>query len=163
VRTPEGRELEVMGTELAEEIARLCGQPVQMMQLRQGVFDEASVSVITTGTVAEVARASGTGVDERRFRPNVVVRTLLDVPFEEIDWVGKVLLFGDDQEGPAVSVTMQDERCAMVNLDPDSARSTPEIMKAIVRRNENNAGIYGAVIRKGLLRVGQTVRLHDLR
>jgi MOSC domain-containing protein YiiM len=47
----------------------------------------------------------------------------------------------------------------MVNLDPDSAASTPGIMKAIVGRNQNNAGIYGAVIRTGRLAVGQTVFL----
>jgi hypothetical protein len=47
----------------------------------------------------------------------------------------------------------------MVNLDPDSATPAPEVMKAIVRANENNAGIYGAVTRTGQVAVGQTVFL----
>jgi hypothetical protein len=47
----------------------------------------------------------------------------------------------------------------MVNLDPDSARSAPEVMKAVVRVNENTAGIYGAVTRTGQLEVGQTIFL----
>ena len=54
---------------------------------------------------------------------------------------------------------MRDLRCSMVNLDPDSAGSAPEVLKAVVRANRNNAGIYGAVIRPGRLAVGQTVRL----
>jgi len=54
---------------------------------------------------------------------------------------------------------MRDARCSMVNLDPDSARSAPEVLKAIVQMNHNNAGIYGAVIRTGQLAVGQTVHL----
>ena len=54
---------------------------------------------------------------------------------------------------------MRDERCSMVNLDPDSARSTPEVLKAVVRANQNNAGIYGAVTRTGRLKVGQTIFL----
>jgi antitoxin HicB len=39
----------------------------------------------------------------------------------------------------------------MVNLDPDSARPAPEVMNAIVRANQNYAGIYGAVTRVGRL------------
>jgi len=47
----------------------------------------------------------------------------------------------------------------MVNLDPDSASSAPEMLKAVVRANQNNAGIYGAVTRIGRLAVGQTIFL----
>jgi uncharacterized protein len=54
---------------------------------------------------------------------------------------------------------MRDERCSMVNLDPDSATPAPEVMKAVVRANQNNAGIYGVVTRIGRLAVGQTVLL----
>jgi hypothetical protein len=45
----------------------------------------------------------------------------------------------------------------MVNLDPDSASPAPEVLKAVVRANQNNAGIYGAVTRVGRLAVGQKV------
>ena len=47
----------------------------------------------------------------------------------------------------------------MVNLDPDSASPAPEVMKAVVRANQNNAGIYGAVTRVGRLAVGQAIFL----
>ena len=50
----------------------------------------------------------------------------------------------------------------MVNFDRDSARSAPEVLKSIVRTNQNNAGIYGTVIRTGPLATGQTVRLQEL-
>src|ERR1700694_253744 len=36
--------------------------------------------------------------------------------------------------GPSLSVTMPDARCSMVNLDPDSARSAPEVLKAVAGR-----------------------------
>jgi uncharacterized protein len=58
-----------------------------------------------------------------------------------------------------VSVTMRDARCVMINLDPDTARQDPRVMKAAVRLNENNAGIYGTVARTGQISVGQSVRL----
>ena len=160
VRTPDGQELPVFGEELAAEIGRRHGAPVQMMQLRHGIFDEASISVITAATVGEICRRAETGADPRRFRPNVLVRSTLEAPFEEDEWVGGVLAFGAADDGPAVAVTLRDVRCSMVNLDPEGAGSNPDVLKACVRANGNHAGIYGTVTRTGRLAVGQAVVLH---
>ena len=162
VRTPQGKELEVFGDELAAEIERRHRSPVQMMHMRSGIFDDASVSVIANDTIREIGRLVGRDLDVRRFRPNILVRLLRSSPFQEDEWVGGVLSFGEPGDGPRVSVTMRDVRCSMVNFDPDSARSTPEILQSIVRTNQNNAGVYGTVIRTGRLAIGQTVRLHEL-
>jgi uncharacterized protein YcbX len=159
VRTPLGEEMPIFGDDLAVEIGRQYGAPVQMMQLNQGIFDEASLSVIALDTVQEIGRLAGIPPDVRRFRPNVVVRSLRPVPFQEDHWVGAVLSFGDRDNAPAIDVTMRDVRCSMVNLDPDTAAPTPEVLKAVVRANQNNAGIYGTVIRTGGLEVGQTIYL----
>jgi uncharacterized protein YcbX len=138
VRTPDGREIGVFEEELAAEVARRHRAPVQMMVMKHGIFDEATVSVITSDTVREVGRIAGRETDARRFRPNVLVRSLQAEPFEEDQWVGGVLRFGDD--GPAISITMRDARCSMLNLDPDSARAAPEFLKSVVRVHQNNAG-----------------------
>jgi uncharacterized protein YcbX len=128
-----------------------------MMQLKHGIFDEGSLSVIATETMREIERLAGRSPDVRRFRPNVVVRLLRPAPFQEDEWVGGALSFGDGDDAPAIAVTMRDVRCSMVNLDPDSAESAPEMMKAVVRANQNNAGIYGTVTRIGRLAVGQAI------
>jgi uncharacterized protein YcbX len=161
VRTPDGEEMPVFGEDLAAEVGRRYGAPVQMMQLRHGIFDEASISVIALDTVREIGRLAGRSLDVRRFRPNVVVRLLRSVPFQEDEWVGGVLSFGkkDDDDAPAITVTMRDVRCSMVNLDPDSASPAPEVLKAVVRVHQNTAGIYGTVTRIGRLAVGQTIFL----
>jgi len=159
VRTPDGEEMPVFGEDLAKEVGGRYGSPVQMMQLNHGIFDEASISVIASDTVREIGRLAGRSVDVRRFRPNVVVRLQQPVPFQEDGWLGGVLSFGESINAPAIAVTMRDLRCSMVNLDPDSASSAPEVMKAVVRANQNNAGTYGAVIRIGRLAVGQTILL----
>jgi hypothetical protein len=70
-----------------------------------------------------------------------------------------VLTFGDADDAPAVAVTRHDVRCAVLNFDPDGGSPTPEVLRAVVRANQNNAGIYGAVTRVGRLAVGQTIRL----
>jgi uncharacterized protein len=159
VRTPDGQKMPVFGEDLATEVGRRYGAPVEMMQLRHGIFDEASISVIALDTVHEIGRLSVRSLDVRRFRPNVVVRSLRSVPFQEDEWLGGVLSFGEGDDAPAITVTMRDERCSMVNLDPDSASPAPEVMKAVVRANQNNAGIYGAVTRIGRLAVGQAILL----
>jgi uncharacterized protein YcbX len=158
IRTPDGQQMPVFGEELAGEVGRACGAPVQMMHLRHGVFDEGSISVIASDTVREIGRLAGRSLNVRQFRPNVVIRLLQSSPFEEDKWLGGVLSFGEANDAPAISVTMRDERCGMVNLDPDSAKPSPEVMKAIVRVNQNHAGIYGAVTRTGTLTVGQSIR-----
>ena len=89
-----------------------------------------------------------------------MVRSTRAVPFEEDEWLGGVLTFGEGDNAPAVSVTMRDARCAMVNFDPDAASPAPEVLKAVVRANQNNAGIYGTVTRVGQLAVGQPIVLH---
>jgi uncharacterized protein YcbX len=159
IRTPDGKEMPVFGEELATEVGRRYGAPVQMMQLRHGIFDDASISVIAFDTVREIARLAERRPDLRRFRPNIVVRLLRPVPFQEDEWLGGVLSFGEGDDAPAISVTMRDVRCSVVNLDPESASPAPEVLKAVVRANQNNAGIYGAVTRIGRVAVGQTVLL----
>src|SRR5271169_6546599 len=54
VRTPDGEDLPVFGEDLAAEVGRRHGAPVQMMQLKHGIFDEASLSVIASETVHEI-------------------------------------------------------------------------------------------------------------
>jgi hypothetical protein len=157
--TPDGRAMPVFGEDLAAEVGRRYGAPVEMMQLRHGVFDDACISVIALDTVREIGRLAGISPDVRRFRPNVVVGLRRPGPFQEDEWLGGMLSFGEGSDAPAITVTMRDVRCSMVNLDPDSARPAPEVLKAIVRVNQNNAGIYGTVTRIGRVEAGQTVFL----
>ena len=157
VHTPEGQELAVFGQELAREVGDRHGSPVEMMHLNRGIFDEASISVITSATVSEVARLAAQRPDVRRFRPNILITSLRSIPFEEEEWVGGVLWFGEAKERAAIGVTNRDERCSMVNFDPDSARPNPEVLRAIVRVRDNKAGVYGAVVRRGRAAVGQPV------
>jgi hypothetical protein len=160
IRTPDGKDLPVFGTELAREIARRYGAPVQMTHLKHGIFDDGTISVIASETVREVARLAGLSPDVRRFRPNIVVRCPRSIAFVEEEWIGGVLTFGMGPDAPAITVTMGDVRCAMLNLDPDSAKPAPEMMKAVVRANQNRAGIYGAVTQIGEVAVGQTILFH---
>ena len=161
VRTPEGIEMEVFGDELRAEMERRHGSPVEMTHIRSGIFDDATISVIATDTIQEIGRLSGASADTRRFRPNIVVRLNESGPFRENAWVGGTLSFGDPAKGPRISVTMHDIRCVMINFDPDSAQSSPEVLKAVVRNNDKTAGIYGTIVRTGEIAVGQPIRFQS--
>jgi hypothetical protein len=83
-------------------------------------------------------------------------------PYE--DWENVPPLLSDavsrTNDAPAIAVTMHDVRCSMINFDPDTASPAPEMLKAVVRANQNNAGIYGVVTRIGRVAVGQTLFFH---
>ncbi len=161
VRTPEGTEMDVFGEELAAEVGRRHGAPVEMVRREHGIFDEATLSLITLDTIHEIGRLADVTPEVRRFRPNILVRSTLPSPFQEDKWVGGVLSFGHGDDAPAVAVTMPDVRCSMISLDPDSARPSPEVLKAVVRVNRNNAGVYCTVNRTGELAVGQSIFFHE--
>jgi uncharacterized protein YcbX len=159
VRTPDGSDVELRSAELRTEIGERLGSSVELMKLKHGIFDEATISVISLATIAGIGREVGLDLDRRRFRANIVLETEVSDPFLEDDWVGHALTFGDNDAGPAVSVTMCDLRCVMINLDPETAEQDTRIMKTAVRLNKNNAGVYATVLRTGTIRVGDSVTL----
>jgi MOSC domain-containing protein len=159
VRTPEGIDLALGSAELQNSVAEKFGSAVELMKLKHGIFDEASVSVINLATISAIGREVGDDLDIRRFRANIVIATDATEAFQEDDWIGSRLVLGDNDAGPMLNVAMSDARCVMINLDPDTAKQDPRIMKAAVRLNNNNAGAYTNVVRTGQLVVGQPVSL----
>jgi hypothetical protein len=159
VRTPAGVDLELGSKELEREIAERSGGGVELMKLKHGIFDDSSVSVIGRATIAGISREAGVPLDTRRFRANIVLETLESDPFIEDEWVGRRLVFGEEEPKPAVNVTVRDVRCMMINLDPDTAIQDARMLKTVARLNENHAGVYGAVTQTGVINVGQPVSL----
>lgn len=160
VRTPDGKDLPLAGSELRELLSRRYGSAVELMQLKQGIFDDACISVIASVTIQEILNGAGRPTDVRRFRPNIVVDADGGAPFAEDRWLGRRLTFGTT-DGPAVGVTQRDKRCVMINLDPDTADSHAEVLKTAVRLNDCHAGIYATVVKAGELRVGHSVWLDE--
>ena len=162
VRTPSGAELELSGAALRQELTTAFGAEVELMQLNHGMFDEAPLSLITTATLETIAARAECAIDVRRFRPNILLETSGDALFPEDAWIGKLIVFGEQPEAPAMSVAQRDVRCAMINLDPATGSVTPQILKATVQTNQNCAGVYGAPFRCGEVAVGSRVFLLDV-
>ena len=123
-------------------------------------FDQGPVHLLTTASLRalegalEGEFASGT-IDERRFRPNLVV----DAPgddFEEDGWLGRELTVGD---GTRLRVVGRTERCAMVGFAWEELRAEPALLKGVGRANEVCIGVYAEVIEPGTVRLGDRVGL----
>jgi uncharacterized protein YcbX len=159
VRKPDGVSMELRGEELRREISAMHGTEVELVQIDNGIFDDAPMSVISRATSAAIAADAGTADDVRRFRPNVVVETTGGAAFEEDQWLGRPLQIGE--EGPQLMAALHDVRCMMINLDPDTAALDPRMLKSAVRLNENRAGVYATIMRTGRINVGDAVYLLD--
>jgi uncharacterized protein YcbX len=159
VRTPSGLCVELRSPELMAGLAERFGSSVELMKLKHGIFDEAAISVISLATIAGIGREAGLDLDRRRFRANIVIETDRSEPFPEDEWVGRILEFGDSDPRPAVSVTLRDARCMMINLDPETGEQDARVLKTVVRLHENNAGVYATVLQTGRVRVGDRVDL----
>jgi uncharacterized protein YcbX len=147
VRTPEGRELDVVDPALAAEL----GTGVRVIKQNRGVFDTSPLSLTTTQTVAALGSRVGRELDPLRFRPNVLVDA--EEPFAEDSWVGSVLQIGEMQ----MRVDLRDERCVIVNVDPATATRDPTILRTIARERETCLGVYGSTVTPGRIAVGDRV------
>ena len=59
----------VRAMKLAMHMGYWGGAPIDVMQLNQGFFDEAHISIISTATIRGIEQEAGLKLDVRRFRP----------------------------------------------------------------------------------------------
>jgi uncharacterized protein YcbX len=159
VHTPGGADLALEDPALRDELATRYGGGVTLLQNSRGVPDSAAISLLGMATVRELGTRIGAALDPLRFRNNVLIDTAGDRPFEEEDWLGRVIRFGDAADGPRVHVNRKDPRCMMVNLDPDEVTQNPAVLRTIVREREQCAALYCSVEGIGMLSVGDPVYL----
>jgi uncharacterized protein YcbX len=151
VRTPTGRTLDVVDPALAEEL----GHGVRVLRQDRGTFDTMPLSLISTRTIDALSALVGADLDVRRFRPNLLVEPLDDAEFPEDAWVGRVLRVG----GLRLRVDQRDQRCVMVNVDPETTDRDPAVLRAIARHRQACLGVYGSTVRPGRVAVGDPVLL----
>jgi uncharacterized protein len=153
VTTPEGRELAVSDPELARELAERSGRPVHLHRDHRGTFDAFAVSLVSLQSLRALAELVGRELQPRRFRPTIVIDAPGE-PYAEERLVGRAVMLG----AARVRVSMRDERCSVVNFDPDSAERDPRVLRAVARHRETCIAVYGSVEAPGAVRVGDPVQ-----
>lgn len=122
-------------------------------------FDAFPLLIVTRSSLQTLAaRAAGGGIDanfdQRRFRPNLVVDTEAE-GFVENAWVGRHLRLGE----ATLKVEMACPRCIMTTHGFDEVPREPKVMRALVRHNDGNLGVYASVIDGGRIRAGDAVEV----
>ncbi|MGO8819524.1 MAG: MOSC domain-containing protein [Terriglobia bacterium] len=156
VTTPGGEKWPVDSDELRRELEERSSQPLFLLRNGRGSYDAAPISIISRQTVARIAEESTTEANPWRFRPNLVVDLQEGGAFEELNWVGRILRIGETARIPIIKV---DKRCVIITLDPETAESSPGILRCVAQEHANCAGVYGTVLTAGEVRVGDRVWL----
>ena len=126
----------------------------------QSFFDAAPIHLLTTSSLDRLRELYPQGrFDVRRFRPNIVVRPeAADAGFMEESWLGRVLAIGDEVQ---LQIRAPCTRCVMPTLPQDDLPADPGILKTIVEHNSANVGVYATIVREGVVRRGDSVRVAD--
>jgi len=154
VTTPEGEVFRVDEPRFREYLEKRFGRSLQLRFSERSMMDAMPVSVLGLGTVRGLGEEVGMKLDERRFRANFYVRWANDAPYYEDDLVGRRLRIGEDVE---VQVVEKDSRCKMITLDPETAEASPRVLERVALKHSGCTGVYGAVLREGVVRVKDAV------
>ena len=121
-------------------------------------FDSAAIHVLTTATIDRLRELYPQGRFEvRRFRPNIVVEPASgEKGFLENDWIGRTLALGGEVR---LSVTGPCPRCVMTTLPQGDLPRDPGILRTAAQQNQVHVGVYANVVRGGLIRRSDPVRL----
>jgi uncharacterized protein YcbX len=121
----------------------------------EAYFDRAPLHLITTATLAELARLRPDSAFARsRFRPNFLVQ-IDGTGFVEDSWIGKELSIGSVK----CHVLDRKPRCVMTTRAQGDLSKDTDIIKTIVKNNEGNAGIELGTREPGVVRNGDQVIL----
>lgn len=162
VRTPDGDDFAIEGEELRARLERAYGRRVRLLPSDGAPYpDAAPVSLISTVTVAALGTLAGTGtaLDPRRFRPNILFTPSQPGESPEDAWIGRTVQLGTGESAPRIRIREKDVRCKMVNIEPDSRDTRLDLLAAMVRARRQTAGVYASVERAGTVAVGAQIFL----
>ena len=145
--------------------------PAELIEIGAGAppgtfVDFAPLHLLTTGTLDRIAGLSPRGLaDPERYRPNIVIRTVIP-GFAENDWLDRYVAVGEDL---ILRVIARTPRCAVPTLAHGPLPRDTDALRVLARHNrlapvadmdpEPCAGVYAEVLNPGRIRVGDEVFL----
>jgi uncharacterized protein YcbX len=135
----------------AAKVRAVAGPDARLVH--DGSRERFDVLPLLISTEAETQRL---GIDRRRLRPNLVVSGAL--PGAERGWPGRALEVGD----ALIGIYALRARCIVTTIDPDSGEQDLEVLRRIRRDFAGSVSLDSWVIRPGVVRVGDQVRVVSL-
>jgi len=134
------------------------GHSLTLLRSERAMTDCRPISLFSLQTARQLGGELGSVLDKRRFRANVYLDLENVGGFSENTFVGHKVRIGCKA---VISVLERDPRCQMITLDPDTAVTNPEVLRKVARGHDGTAGVYGAVLAEGVIRVDDPVEVLD--
>ncbi|WP_431687689.1 MOSC domain-containing protein [Hahella sp. NBU794] len=153
LQLPDGRVMSNDHPDLNQALSSLLEQEVTLVR-------EEAVSHLDAGPVHLISTSAlhwlrgllpESRIDERRFRPNILLSTT-GVGVVEHDWLGKTLSFSG---GLRLQISGLTERCVMTGMRQFELPDDLMIPRTIGEHMQFNFGVYAQVIEPGVLRQGE--------
>ena len=125
---------------------------------QRSLVDCRPVTLFSLQTVGQLADETGIDVHKLQFRANFYVDWADEGGFYEDELVGRRVTVGDAVE---LMVVERDPRCKFITIHPETAETTPALLKHVNKTRDGFAGVYAAVIREGPVRTGDAIALAD--
>ncbi|HVX47329.1 MAG TPA: MOSC domain-containing protein [Mycobacteriales bacterium] len=128
------------------------GEPTLTLRPEQDIphFDDQPLHVVSRQAVDELAgELNEITVDERRFRPNIVIDGADD------GWLGRRARIGS----ALIEFVKSTERCVMVNAAEPGIERSGEVLKTLTRNQDMQFGIYARVVEPGDIAIDDAVEL----
>lgn len=160
VETPSGEVLPIDDPALLQQLAEWAGggHSLTLLRSERAMTDCRPISLFSLQTARQLGEEVGSVLDKRRFRANVYLDLGTAGGFAENAFVGRKVRIG---RKVVIAIVERDLRCKMITLDPDTAVPTPEILRKVTQDHDRAAGIYGAVLVEGIIRLNDAVEVID--
>jgi uncharacterized protein YcbX len=135
VITPEGNDYLADSAELVDEIQKQTGKKLTVVRMGRAAYHSMPVSLISDSSIKAIEKKYGKEIDPRQFRMNVYIETEVGLPYEEENWLGKVITFGERENSAKILGFKLDERCATINLHPETGKVEAGVLKALVQEH----------------------------
>lgn len=163
VTSPDGNVRSANDRHTCRGISDVLGLPVYLERGdATSHLDSSPVHLITTAALSRLQEfLPDVSVDERRFRPNLVlaVDDAAKRPetgrFVEDTWVGHELVIGKVR----LALIKRTERCVMVNNAQSDLVYDRRVLRTVTRVNELCFGVYAEVLVPGIIRRGDVAEL----
>jgi len=157
---PDGTDYPVSSGAADSFLRKHIGLPGVRVQQEAGIshFDEVPLSLIGTATLVWLqAQLPEIGIEQRRFRVNLVVRT--HEPFVEETWLDREVRIGEGQEAVRAVFDRVLERCVMVGMAQPGLAESGSVLKRIGQRTDRPLclALGGHITSAGTMHVGDQV------
>lgn len=153
---PDGKTARGNDPTIHTELSKALNQTVTLSEEKLvSHFDDSPVHIVATASLDWLkAKLPASVIDERRFRPNIVIETE-GAELLEQNWIGKTL----EINGVVLEITQPTVRCVMVNFPQPDIPQDKRIFAGIGRESNLNFGVYARVSAGGDVRFGEKVKI----